>query len=163
MARRTGGSYPSHFVLGGGAGVDEGLSDDGQHGVDAVAHLDVQDELRVLQDVHPEPKWQAEHTGVGRSDRKGGAERGRSPQVATASPVGLPDVNRLRVVDAVLLRHVVQEVEEEADGDGRRPLGAEDRYENVVYKLLQCPLQAMAKQQAALRLVGQLPLGSIYT
>lgn len=66
MDKRTGCSYPSHFVLGGGAGVDEGLSDDRQHGVDAVAHLDVQDELRVLQDVHPEPEREAEHRRGGR-------------------------------------------------------------------------------------------------
>lgn len=45
---QTDRAYPSHFVLRGGAGVDEGLGNDGQHGVDAVAHLDVQNELRVL-------------------------------------------------------------------------------------------------------------------
>lgn len=57
------------------------------------------------------------------------------------SPVGLPDVDRLRVIDAVLLRHVVQEVEEESDGDGGRTLGAEDGHKHVVYKLLQGPLE----------------------
>lgn len=57
------------------------------------------------------------------------------------SPVGLPDVDRLRVIDAVFFRHVVQEVEEEADGDGRRTLGAEDGHKHVVYELLQRPLE----------------------
>lgn len=43
-------------MLRGGARVYEGLSDDRQNGVDAVGHLNVQNELRVLQDVDPEPK-----------------------------------------------------------------------------------------------------------
>lgn len=144
-SRQTRGSYPSHFVLGGGAGVDEGLSNDGQHGVDAVAHLHVQDELRVLQDVHPEPEREAEHRRAGQVRWVGRGWKGRSLQVATASPVGLPDVDRLRVVDAMFLRHVVQEVEEEADSDGRRPFGAKNSYENVIHKLLQRPLQAVTK------------------
>lgn len=54
--RETGWPYPSHFVFGGGAGVDEGLSDNRQDGVDAVRDLNIQHELRVLQDVHPEPE-----------------------------------------------------------------------------------------------------------
>ena len=45
-------------MLRGGAGVDEGLSDDGEHGVHAVRHLDVKHELGVLQDVHPETQRQ---------------------------------------------------------------------------------------------------------
>lgn len=45
---------PSHFVLGGGAGINKSLSDDGQDGVYAVCYLHVEHELRVLQDVHPE-------------------------------------------------------------------------------------------------------------
>ena len=61
-------SYPSHFVLGGGAGVDEGLSDDRQNGVDAVAHLNIQNKLRVLQDVHPEPERETGDRETDRSD-----------------------------------------------------------------------------------------------
>lgn len=68
--RGTDRSYPSHFVLRGGAGVDEGLGDDREDGVDAVGHLDVQDELRVLQDVHPESEREA-------GDRQSGHEDGR--------------------------------------------------------------------------------------
>jgi len=41
-------------VLGHGAGVHEGLGDDGQHGVHVVRRLHVEDELGVLHDVDPE-------------------------------------------------------------------------------------------------------------
>lgn len=57
------------------------------------------------------------------------------------SPVGFPDMNRLWVVDAVLLCHVIQEVEEEPDSDGRWSLGAEDGHEYVIHKLLQSALR----------------------
>lgn len=42
-----------------GAGVDEGLSDDREAGVDVVRLLDVKDKLRVFQDVHPEAQRKA--------------------------------------------------------------------------------------------------------
>lgn len=74
------------------------------------------------------------HRRVSDTDRSKGALR-------RSSPVGLPDVDRLWVVDTMLLRHVVQEVKEESDGDGRRTLCAEDGHKHVVYKLLQCPLE----------------------
>lgn len=77
----------------------------------------------------------------GRVRETGRREGDRQASRCAASPVGLPDVNGLRVVDAVFLRHVVQEVEEESDGDGRRTLRTEDRHEDVVHKLLQCPLR----------------------
>lgn len=67
------------------------------------------------------------------------SERDRRVQVC-CSPVGLPDVDSLGVVDAVLLCHVIQEVKEESDGDRRRALCAEDRHEDIVHKLLQRPL-----------------------
>lgn len=57
------------------------------------------------------------------------------------SPVCLPDVDGLGVVDAMFLCHVVQEVEEESDCNGRRTLRTEDRHEDVVHKLLQRSLQ----------------------
>lgn len=60
---------------------------------------------------------------------------------ATFSPVGLPDVDRLRVIDTVFFRHVVQKVEEESDGDGRRTLCAEDGHKHIIYELLQRPLE----------------------
>jgi len=47
-------------VLRGGARVDEGLSDDRQDGIDAVGHLNVQNKLRVLQNVDPEPERETE-------------------------------------------------------------------------------------------------------
>lgn len=48
-------THPRQFVLGLGAGVHESLSDDGQRRVHHLRHVDVEDEVRVLQDVHPEP------------------------------------------------------------------------------------------------------------
>lgn len=45
-----------------GAGVHEGLSDDVQRGVHHLRHVDVEDEVGVPQDVHPEPHRQAEDT-----------------------------------------------------------------------------------------------------
>lgn len=57
------------------------------------------------------------------------------------SPVGLPDVDRLRVVDTVLFCHVVQEVKEESDSNRRRTLCAEDGHKHIVDKLLQRPLE----------------------
>lgn len=57
------------------------------------------------------------------------------------SPVGLPDVDCLWVIDAVFFRHVVQEVEEESHSDGRRTLCAEDGHKHIIYKLLQRPLE----------------------
>lgn len=131
------GSYPAHFVLRGGAGVDEGLRDDRQDGVDAVGHLNVQNKLRVLQDVHPEP----ERETAGGGDRRVRGTESPGVPLTWFSPVGLPDVDRLRVVDAVLLRHVVQEVKEESDGNRRRTLGAEDGHKDVVHELLQRPLE----------------------
>lgn len=52
-------AHPSQLVVGDGAGVHEGLGDDGQHGVHVVRGLHVEDELRVLQDVDPEAQRQA--------------------------------------------------------------------------------------------------------
>lgn len=49
-------------MVGDGARVHEGLRDDGQHGVDVVRVLHVEDELRVLEDVDPEAQRQ---TGEG--------------------------------------------------------------------------------------------------
>lgn len=46
-------TYPAEFVLALGAGVHEGLSDDGQRGVHDFRHVDVEDEVGILKDVHP--------------------------------------------------------------------------------------------------------------
>lgn len=52
----------AEFVLRFGAGVHEGLRDDVQRRVHHLRHVDVEDEVRVPQDVHPEPRRQAEET-----------------------------------------------------------------------------------------------------
>lgn len=56
-------------------------------------------------------------------------------------PVGLPNVYRLWVRDAVLSRLVVQQVKEVFDGQRDGTTGAEDHREQIVYKLLQRPLK----------------------
>lgn len=45
-----------------GAGVHEGLRDDVQRRVHHLRHVHVEHEVRVPQDVHPEPQRQAEET-----------------------------------------------------------------------------------------------------
>ena len=50
-------------MLGDGAGVHEGLRDDGQHGVHVVRGLHVKDELRVLHNVDPETQRQTGEEG----------------------------------------------------------------------------------------------------
>lgn len=42
-----------------GAGIHEGLGDDGERGVHHFRHVYVEDEVWVLENVHPEPQRQA--------------------------------------------------------------------------------------------------------
>lgn len=42
-----------------GARIHKGLSYDRQHSIHVVWRLHIKDELRVLQDIDPEPQWQA--------------------------------------------------------------------------------------------------------
>lgn len=51
-------AHPSQFVVSDGAGIHEGLGDDGQHGIHVVRGLHVKDELWVLQDIDPEAQGQ---------------------------------------------------------------------------------------------------------
>lgn len=62
-------------------------------------------------------------------------------------PVGLPNVYRLWVGDAVLSRLVVQQVEEVFDSKRDRTTGAEDDREQVIHKLLQRPLENMEEEE----------------
>lgn len=55
-------AHSAQLVLRLGAGVHEGLCDDVQRSVHHLRHVDVKDEVRVPQDVHPEPHRQAEDT-----------------------------------------------------------------------------------------------------
>lgn len=57
-------TYPAEFVLALGAGVHEGLSDDGQRGVHHFRHVDVEDEVGILQNVHPKTQRKAAAEGV---------------------------------------------------------------------------------------------------
>lgn len=52
-------SHPAEFVLALGAGVHECLSDDGQRGVHDFRHVDVKDEVGILQNVHPKTQRKA--------------------------------------------------------------------------------------------------------
>lgn len=56
-------SYPAEFVLALGAGVHESLSDDRQRGVHDFRHVDVKDEVGVLQNVHPKTQRKAAEEG----------------------------------------------------------------------------------------------------
>lgn len=59
------------------------------------------------------------------------------------SPVALPGMADVRVMDAMLVRLLIEEVEHVLDGQGqsRATVGcAEDGLEQVIHKLLQCAL-----------------------
>ncbi len=51
-------SYPAKFMLCGSAGVHECLSNNWQNRVHIIWHLHIEDELRVLYNVDPEPQRQ---------------------------------------------------------------------------------------------------------
>lgn len=51
------GMYLAQLQVGERAGVDEGLGDHRQTGVDVVCLVDVEDKLGVFQDVDPKPQW----------------------------------------------------------------------------------------------------------
>lgn len=57
------------------------------------------------------------------------------------TPVRFPDVQGLWVLNAVLLRQLIQEVKQVLDGDGHGPVHAEDGLEGVIHKLLQRALE----------------------
>lgn len=54
-------THPSQLVLSDGAGIHEGLGDDGEHSIHMVRRLDIKDKLRVLHNVDPETQRQAAH------------------------------------------------------------------------------------------------------
>lgn len=137
--RTTNEANPSNFVLRGCARVDERLSDDGQDGVDAVCDLNVQNKLRVLQNVDPEPQRETVNKQTSRRVKSEKLSNSISPSRCD-SPVGLPDVHGVWIIDSVFVRHVIQKVEEEPDGDGRRTLCVEDGHKDVIHELLQRPL-----------------------
>lgn len=128
-------------MLGDGAGVHESLGDDGEHGVHVLRRLDVKDELWVLDDVDPEAQRQAEGTG-GQACVLHTASQPRCHVTSGAVPVGLPDVDGLRVRDAMLSRLLVQQIEEVLHGQRDRTAGAEDDGEQVIHKLLQRSLES---------------------
>lgn len=129
-------------MLSDGTGVHECLRDDREHGVHVVRCLHVEDELRVLHDVDPETQREAARRR-GDDEARSNADPRTSFSCAAVGvrapsklPVGLPDVYRLRVGDAVLACLVVQQVEKIFDGQRNRTAGAEDDSEEVVHKLL---------------------------
>ena len=107
--------------------VHERLGDNGQARVDNVGLVDVEHEIRILDQIDPKAQRQT---------------------------VGFPRVDHLRIGDAVLQRLVVQEVEHVLDGQGecRAAVGdAEDRLEQVVDVLLQRDLGREQARQVDLR------------
>lgn len=52
-------AYPAEFVLALGAGIHESLSNDRQRGVHDFRHVDVEDEVGILQNVHPKTQRKA--------------------------------------------------------------------------------------------------------
>lgn len=78
-------AHPAQLVVGQGAGIHEGLRDDQEHRVHVIGRLHVEHELRVFDDVDPEPQGQA----AGRAGEAGGraAEAGR--RARTPGPPGL--------------------------------------------------------------------------
>lgn len=65
-------------------------------------------------------------------------------------PVGLPNVDCLRVGDSMLSCLVVQQVKEVFDSQGDRTAGAKDHCEQVIYKLLQCALKKEEEESSHL-------------
>lgn len=143
-------------MLGDGAGVHESLGDDGEHGVHVLGRLDVKDELWVLDDVDPEAQRQTEGTGgqacvyTQLSQQRCHVTPNPNPKpnpsltltLTLTVPVGLPDVDGLRVRDAMLSRLLVQQIEEVFHGQWDRTAGAEDDGEQVIHKLLQRSLES---------------------
>ena len=75
------------------------------------------------------------------------------PLLAPHSPVALPGVADVRVVDAVLVRLLIQEVKHVLDRQGQGGAAvrrAEDGLEEVVHKLLQCALWRRAQVRTQL-------------
>lgn len=56
-------AHPAQFVVGQGAGIHEGLSNDQEHCVHVIRCLHIEHKLGVFDDVDPEPQWQAANWG----------------------------------------------------------------------------------------------------
>lgn len=127
--------------------------------------IDVKHKLGILQDVHPEAQRQ-----TAQRERNGTFQKtcaARRPEATSSTeirrlPVGFPDVQRVRVRDAPLVRLLLQEVKEVFDGQGgafRRD--AEDGLEEVIQELLQSPLWRRRTERAVeiLQLVPEANVG----
>lgn len=104
--------------------------------------MDVEHELRILDDVHPEPERKAaDHTGGG----GGGYPPQSKPFRETihrrfSSPVAFPCVPDIRVADGPFISLLVQKVEHILNGQRERRAtmgGAEHSLKKVIHKLLQ--------------------------
>lgn len=110
-----------------GAAVHERLGNDGEARVHDVRLVNVKDEVRILDQVDPEPQGQQ---------------------------IALPRVHDLRIGDLMVQRLVVQKVEHVLDGQrqGRAPVRcAEYRLEQIVDELLQRALRGQQPRQVDLR------------
>lgn len=114
--------------------------------------IDVKHKLGILQDVHPEAQRQTAQRERNETFQKTCAARrpeGTSSTEIRRLPVGFPDVQRVRVCDAPLVRLLLQEVKEVFNGQGgafRRD--AEDGLEEVIQELLQSPLWRRRTERA---------------
>lgn len=55
-------AHPTQFVFSLCAGIHERLGNNRQWGIHYLSHMDIKDEVRILQNVHPEPQGQTADT-----------------------------------------------------------------------------------------------------
>ena len=134
----VGGRVFAELVFGGRARVNEGLCDDAKGCVHSWRFADVENKVRVFDEVHPEAKRQA---------------------------VGFPRMDHLRVGDALGLGFVVEEIEKPLDGRGKAVVGTQDGPKKVIDELLDCSLGGEQAGEEHLRdgLVGGVNVPTKYS
>ncbi|TNN76010.1 hypothetical protein EYF80_013773 [Liparis tanakae] len=173
---------------GGGRGrrrVHEGLGDDGERGVHHFRHVDVEGEVGVLEDVHPEPQRKA---ASNQEARRGSCTPGsgsfpfgreqsvasllrRFPLEANTKPMLLEaqaellgpmegNMDSLLIHIVVFQRLLIQEVKEIFDSRWHHCPRAQHTAEEVIYELLQRSLKDARQRHIAARDIVDLgPLG----
>lgn len=108
--------------------------------------MDVKHKLWILDDIHPETQREAGKRGQKQNtaDSKWGTPGGGAAAEVHRSPVALPSVTHVGVMDPVSVRLLIQEVKHVFDGEGQSASAvdrAEQRLEEVVDKFLQRSLE----------------------